>query len=92
MINNSSRDRRGRLESKSLDQQLVREILQGLSRSPFEGKAVLDAVYRVYGHYFETSSALKPGQMRIQVLATEARAGQNDRGISSGHGSADRQR
>jgi len=77
MINNSSCERWDRLENKSLDQQFVREIVQGLSCSPFEGKAVLDAVYRVYGHYFETSTSLKPGQLRMQVLATEARAGQS---------------
>jgi len=77
MINNSSCDRWDRLENKSLDRQFVREIVQGLSCSPFEGKAVLGAVYRVFGHYFETSTSLKPGQVRMQVLATEARAGQS---------------
>lgn len=76
MVNNSSYDRWDRLENKSLDQQFIREILQGLNCSPFEGKAVLDAVYRVYGHCFETSTSLKPGQLRIQVLSTEARPGQ----------------
>lgn len=77
MINNSSYERWDRLGNKSLDQQFLQEIVQGLSCSPFEGKAVLDAVYRVYGHYFETSTSLKPGQVRMQVLATEARAGQS---------------
>ncbi len=79
MINNSSCDRSERLENKSLDQQFVREVLHGLGCSPFEGKAVLEAVYRVYGHYFEASISLKPGQMRLQVLATEARPGQSIR-------------
>jgi hypothetical protein len=43
MINNSSCERWDRLENKSLDQQFVREIVQGLNCSPFEGRAVLDA-------------------------------------------------
>lgn len=77
MINNSSYERWDRLENKSLDQQFLQEIVQGLNCSPFEGKAVLDAVYHVYGHYFETSASLKPGQVSMQVLATEARPGQS---------------
>jgi uncharacterized protein YerC len=76
MINDSSLERWGRLEHKSLDQQFVREIVQGLNCSPFEAGAVLDAVHHVYGNYFETSPALKPGQMKIQVLAVEAKVGQ----------------
>ena len=67
MINNSSCERWDRLENKSLDQQFLQEIVQGLNCSPFEGKAVLDAVYRVYGHYFETSLSLKPGQVRCAL-------------------------
>ena len=77
MINNSSLERWGRLENKGLDQQFVQEIIRGLSCSPFEAKAVLDAVYHVYGNFFETSPALKPGQMKMQVLALEARIGQS---------------
>lgn len=76
MINNSSLDRWTRLENKSLDQQFTNEIIQGLNCSPFEASAVLDTVYSVFRSYFETSSALRPGQIRLQILAVEARVGQ----------------
>jgi uncharacterized protein YerC len=76
MINDSSLERWGRLEHKGLDQQFLQEIIKGLNCSPFEAKAVGEAVYRVYGHYFETSPALLPGQVKMQVLAVEARVGQ----------------
>ena len=73
MINNSSLDRWNRLESKNLDQQFTNEIIYGLNCSPFEASAVLDTIYKVYSHYFETNSALKPGQIRLQVIAIEAK-------------------
>ena len=58
MINDSSLERWGRLEHKGLDQQFLQKIIKGLNCSPFEAKAVVEAVYHVYGHYFETSPAL----------------------------------
>jgi hypothetical protein len=76
MINNSSLDRWNRLDSKSLDQQFTYEIIHGLNCSPFEASAVLDTVYKVYDYYFETNSTLRPGQIRLQLIAIEARANQ----------------
>jgi len=76
MINNSSLDRWNRLESKSLDQQFTNEIIQGLNCSPFEASAVLDTVYNVFSSYFETNPALKQGQIRLQILAIEAKVSQ----------------
>ena len=76
MINNSSLDRWNRLESKSLDQEFTNEIIQGLNCSPFEASAVLDTVYNVFSSYFETNPALKPGQIRLQILAIEAKVSQ----------------
>lgn len=73
MINNSSLDRWHRLESKSLDQQFINEIIHGLNCSPFEASAVLDSVYKVFNSYFESSSPLKPGQIKLQLVAIEAR-------------------
>jgi uncharacterized protein YerC len=73
MINNSSLDRWSRLESKSLDQQFVNEIIHGLNCSPFEASAVLDSVYKVFNSYFESSSPLKPGQLKLQLVAIEAK-------------------
>ncbi len=76
MINNSSLDRWNRLESKSLDQQFVNEIIHGLNCSPFEASAVLDCVYKVFNGYFESSSPLKPGQIKLQLVAVEAKVNQ----------------
>jgi hypothetical protein len=76
MINNSSLDRWHRLESKSLDQQFVNEIIHGLNCSPFEASAVLDCVYKVFNSYFDSSSPLRPGKIRLQLVAVEARVNQ----------------
>lgn len=73
MINNSSLDRWNRLESKSLDQQFTNEIIHGLNCSPFEASAMLDTLYKVYSNYFETNSSLKPGQIKLQLVAIEAK-------------------
>jgi hypothetical protein len=72
MINNSSLTKWQRLSQKQLDQQFTHEMVRGLQCSPFEASAMLDAVYRVYSPYFETSGTLKPGQILFQVISVEA--------------------
>jgi len=72
MINNTSLQKWNRLAQKQLDQQFVNEIVKGLQCSPFEARAVLETVYSVYSAYFETSGALKPGQLFFQVVSIEA--------------------
>lgn len=69
MINNSSLKKWDRLSQKQLNQQFMNEIIHGLQCSPFEAKAVLECVYKVYGPYFETSGHLKPGQILFQVIS-----------------------
>ena len=76
MINNSNYHRWDRLNTKSLDQQFVNEIVHGLNCSPFEASAVLEMVHRVFGEYFDTSTNLKPGQIKLSVLSIEAQSGQ----------------
>ena len=71
MINNSSVQKWDRLAQKQLDQQFMNEIIHGLQCSPFEAKAVLEAVYKVYGSYFETIGHLKPGQILFQVISID---------------------
>ncbi len=71
MINNSSLQKWDRLAQKQLDQQFMNEIIHGLQCSPFEAKAMLEAVYQVYGPYFETSGHLKPGQILFQVISID---------------------
>jgi uncharacterized protein YerC len=72
MINNSSLTKWDRLSQKQLDQQFTYEMIHGLQCSPFEASAILDAVYRVYAPYFETSGTLKPGQVLFTVISAEA--------------------
>jgi hypothetical protein len=71
MINNTSTKKWNRLNQKQLNQQFVNEIVHGLQCSPFEARAILDTVYRVYSPYFETSGTLKPGQILFQVISVE---------------------
>jgi hypothetical protein len=73
MINNSSVNKWRRLSQKQLDQQFTKEMVNGLQCSRFEAEAMLDAVYRVYTPYFETSGTLKPGQILFQVISVDAR-------------------
>jgi hypothetical protein len=72
MINNSSLNKWNRLRQKELSQQFLNEIITGLNCSPFEATAVLDAVHKVFGQYFETSGAMKPGQMLFQVVSVNS--------------------
>ncbi|MFN2304353.1 MAG: DUF1670 domain-containing protein [Anaerolineales bacterium] len=76
MINNSNIYRWDRLNSKGLDQQFVNEIVHGLNCSPFEASAVLETVYRVFGDYFDSSTNLKPGQIKLSVVSVEAQSAQ----------------
>ena len=69
MINNSALDKWKRLRTKNLNQQFINEIITGLNCSPFEAGAVLDAVHKVFGQFFETGGALKPGQILFQVVS-----------------------
>lgn len=76
MINNSNYHRWDRLNTKSLDQQFVNEIVHGLNCSPFEASAVLETVYRVFGDYFDSSTTIKQGQIKLSVLSVEAHSSQ----------------
>lgn len=76
MINNSNLFRWDRLNTKSLDQQFIHEVIHGLNCSPFEATAVLETVYRVFGDYFDSSTNLKPGQIKLSVVSVEAPSAQ----------------
>jgi len=72
MINNTSLQKWNRLAQKQLDQQFLNKIASGLGCSPFEAQAILETVLDVYKPLFETSGAIKPGQLLFQVIAIEA--------------------
>jgi len=71
MINNSSLKKWDRLEAKSLDNQFVNEIINGLNCSNFEARAVLDTVHKVYGDFFDSSTELAPGKAKFIVISAE---------------------
>lgn len=71
MLNNSSLKKWDRLESKNLDSQFINEIMYGMNFSPFEAKATLDTVHKVYSGFFETTETLAPGKARFIVLSAE---------------------
>jgi hypothetical protein len=71
MINNTSLQKWSRLDSKSLDNQFVNDIIIGMNCSSFEAKAVLDTVYKVYGDFFDCSQDLPPGKTKFIVISAE---------------------
>ena len=77
MMKTSSVKKWDRLAQKQKDQEFMHEIAEGLQCSPFEAKAILDTVYKVYGPYFETNGTLKPGQILMQVISIEEGPGKS---------------
>lgn len=71
MINNSSLAKWDRLNSKQLDSQFQNDVMQGLNCSPFEARAILDSVHKVYGDYFNLTPTLKPGQIQFVITGVE---------------------
>lgn len=71
MINNSSLQKWDRLKTKQLDTLFQNEIIRGLNCSPFEARAILDSVHKVYADFFDTCGTVKPGQIRFVVTAVE---------------------
>ena len=71
MLNNSSHQKWARLEKKGLDNQFMNEIITGMNCSPFEAKAALDTVHKVYGDFFETAGTLAPGKAKFIVVSAE---------------------
>lgn len=71
MLNNSSHQKWTRLEKKSLDNQFMNEIITGMNCSPFEAKAALDTVHKVYADFFETAGSLAPGKAKFIVVSAE---------------------
>lgn len=61
-----------RLSSKTLDNQFVQLVREGLNCSPFEAEAVLDAVHEVYGPYMGASpQEPMPGRLTLVALDAE---------------------
>lgn len=69
MINNTNRQRWQRAEARSLDAQFTNDIMEGMNCSPFEAQAIRDKVHEVYTPLFDNSDSIKPGQIRLSVIA-----------------------
>lgn len=70
-VRNVKKEQLSRLAAKSLDQQFVALVRDGLHCSPFEAAAVVQAVHEVYGPYLGAAPAqMMPG--RISLVAAEA--------------------
>lgn len=70
MVNNSAIQKWDRLRHKQLSQQFLHEIIHGMNCSPFEAQAILETVHRVF--HYETSGALKPGQLFFEIVSQKA--------------------
>jgi hypothetical protein len=65
-----------RLDLKVLDSVFLRNIEQGANCSPYEAKAILDIVKKVYSlEETHTDDAVKPGQMKIIAVSAQEPAG-----------------
>jgi len=53
----------------------INRLIEGLNCSPIEAKGILNIVYEVYQPFFENSASLKPGQIIMQVVSTDAHPG-----------------
>jgi hypothetical protein len=69
MINNTSLQRWQRATARHLDTQFMNAIIAGMNCSTFEAEAIRDQVHTVYSPLMETTDALKPGQLRLSVIA-----------------------
>lgn len=68
MINNTSRQRWERVRAKSLDQQFLQEMMDGLQCSRFEAQAILDKAHEVFAPLLSNPGSLHPGQVQVSVL------------------------
>lgn len=71
MINNTSHSRWDRLQQKSLNQQFMNRLTDGLNCSPFEAKAILNTVYEVFSPHMEPDGQQGLGQIHILCTGIE---------------------
>ena len=75
MINNTSRQCWERVNAKSLDQQFLNEMIEGLQCSRFEAQAILDKVHEIFEPLLEHPQSLQPGQIQLCVVDASVPAG-----------------
>lgn len=72
MINNTTPGKWDRISAKSLDQQFLAEMIQGLGCSRFEAEAIVEKVHEIYDPLLEESDQ-QPGRMNLVVVAAGVR-------------------
>ena len=71
MINNSAHALWDRLEHKSLNQQFINRLMEGMNCSPFEANAILDTVYEVFSPAMVSDEQQDLGQMYLLCTGIE---------------------
>ncbi|MGF1671192.1 MAG: DUF1670 domain-containing protein [Balneolaceae bacterium] len=71
MINNTSHSLWDRLQQKSLNQQFINRLIDGLNCSPFEAKAILETVYDVFSPYMEPDRQQGLGEIHFLCTGIE---------------------
>lgn len=71
MINIPSHSVWNRLEQKSLNQQFINRLIEGMNCSPFEASAILDTVYQVFSPYMQPDEQQGLGQLHLLCTGIE---------------------
>lgn len=71
MINNTTAHLWERLSKKNLQQQLTQALITGLNCSPFEAKAILETVHKIYHPYLDVDESVGVGQVKFLCLGIE---------------------
>jgi hypothetical protein len=82
LINNTTTHLWDRLSKKNLQQQLTQALITGLNCSPFEAKAILETVHKIYHPYLDVDESVGVGQVKFLCLGIE-----NSPGTSIGESS-----
>lgn len=82
LINNTTIHLWDRLSKKTLQQQLTQALIDGLNCSPFEAKAILESVHKIYHPYLDVDDSVGVGQVKFLCLGIE-----NSPGTSIGESS-----
>jgi len=75
MINNTSHSLWDRLQQKTLNQQFINRLIEGLNCSPFEANAILDTVYEVFAPHMDTSGQQGLGDIHLLCTGIENSSG-----------------
>jgi hypothetical protein len=71
MQNNTALQRWQRTAARQLDAQFTNTLIEGMNCSRFEARMICSTVHEVYAPLMETTDALKPGQIRMSVIAAD---------------------